>query len=246
MEDKFEKVMSLRTDEELIKIVTLEKDDYNPIAIETAEREILKRKIDTSNFNEIRKKAQAKKENKKSFELNIVDSGTRLLNSIIDTIVWIIFWVIISLIVFTFFEFTDKELDRYSYVSGFGVFFTYYIFMEFTFQKTVGKFITKTKVIKSNGEKPEIILIIARTFFRFIPFDGISFLFQKKGLHDILSGTRVIKDKHKTEKEKVIPKNISNDKDELERQISELNKKKKNLEIQELEQKIKNLKENLD
>ena len=43
MENKFEKVMSQRTDEELIKIMTLEIDDYEPIAIEAAEKEIIKR-----------------------------------------------------------------------------------------------------------------------------------------------------------------------------------------------------------
>jgi len=158
----------------------------------------------------------------------------------------IILLVLISVIFFTFIEVADNQLESYYYILTFGTIFTYYIFLETVFQKTVGKLITKTKVVKSNGEKPGTILIIARTFSRFIPFDGLTFLFQRKGLHDILSGTRVIKDKHKTEKGKVIQKNIINDKDELERQISELNKIKKKLEIQELEQKIRNLKENLD
>jgi uncharacterized RDD family membrane protein YckC len=66
--------------------------------------------------------------------------------------------------------------------------------MEIKFQKTIGKFITKTKVVKLNGEKPESSDIISRTFCRLIPFDRVSFLFMKNGIHDFLSKTKVIKD----------------------------------------------------
>ncbi|QHI34860.1 hypothetical protein IMCC3317_02050 [Kordia antarctica] len=37
MENEFKRVMSERSDEELIKIVTIERNGYNPIAIEAAE-----------------------------------------------------------------------------------------------------------------------------------------------------------------------------------------------------------------
>ena len=37
MENEFAKVMSERTDEELIKIVTVERTSYNPTAIEAAD-----------------------------------------------------------------------------------------------------------------------------------------------------------------------------------------------------------------
>jgi len=40
MENKFSEVMSQRTDEELIKILTVDRERYNPIAIEAAESEI--------------------------------------------------------------------------------------------------------------------------------------------------------------------------------------------------------------
>ena len=50
MENEFAKVMSERTDEELIKIVTVERGSYNPTAIEAADSEIEKRNIDTSEF----------------------------------------------------------------------------------------------------------------------------------------------------------------------------------------------------
>ncbi len=67
--------------------------------------------------------------------------------------------------------------------------------MEIKFQKTLGKFVTKTKVVKLNGEKPTNEDIITRTFCRLIPFDRISFLFVKNGIHDFLSKTKVVKDK---------------------------------------------------
>jgi uncharacterized RDD family membrane protein YckC len=66
--------------------------------------------------------------------------------------------------------------------------------MEYKFQKTLGKFITKTKVVTKGGEKPELSDIIRRTLCRLIPFDKISYLFTKNGIHDRLSETIVIKD----------------------------------------------------
>lgn len=48
MENEFKKVMSERTDEELIKIVTIERGKYNPTAIEAADAEVEKRNIDPS------------------------------------------------------------------------------------------------------------------------------------------------------------------------------------------------------
>jgi len=67
--------------------------------------------------------------------------------------------------------------------------------MEIKFQKTVAKFITKTKVVRLDGSKPNDSEIIARTICRLIPFDGISYLFVKNGLHDYLSKTKVVKDR---------------------------------------------------
>jgi uncharacterized RDD family membrane protein YckC len=49
------------------------------------------------------------------------------------------------------------------------------------FQKTIGKFITKRRVVHMNGEKPKNSDIISHTFCRLIPFDRILFLFTKNG-----------------------------------------------------------------
>ena len=65
--------------------------------------------------------------------------------------------------------------------------------MEVIFQKTLSKFITKTKVVRLDGSKPTKSNILIRTFCRLIPFEIFSFLFPKKGcFHDRLSNTMVV------------------------------------------------------
>lgn len=72
--------------------------------------------------------------------------------------------------------------------------FTYYSMLEFYFQKTLGKIVTRSKVVAENGEKVTFRKIILRTICRFIPIDWISFIFSRKGMHDKLSKTKVIRD----------------------------------------------------
>ena len=196
MENEFKQVMSERTDEELIKIVTVERDRYNSNAVEAAGSEIEKRNIDTSKFEEIKEKATAEKEQKQKVDSNVVGSGIRFLNFIIDFVVWLILSFLVSLVIDLFFQTTDQFLlQLFGYILIFGTFIAYYAIMEIKFQKTVGKFVTKTKVVKMDGSKPENGDIIMRTFCRLIPFDRISFLFVKNGIHDFLSKTKVVKDK---------------------------------------------------
>jgi len=195
MENEFAKVMSERTDEELIKIVTVERERYNPTAIEAADVEIEKRNIDTSEFEKIKEQATVEKEQKQKVDSNVVGSGIRFVNFLIDFIVWLILAFIVSFIIGIFVQPTDQGLlTLFGYVLIFGTFIAYYAIMEIKFQKTVGKFVTKTKVVKMNGEKPTDGDIITRTFCRLIPFDRLSFLFVKNGIHDFLSKTKVVKD----------------------------------------------------
>ncbi len=197
MENEFTKVMSERTDQELIKIVTAERERYNPTAIEAADLEIEKRNIDTAEFEKIKEKAIVDKEQKQKVDSNVVGSGTRFINLLIDFIVWLVFASLISFIIGLFVPVTLENqgiLTLLIYLIFFSSFIAYYSIMEIKFQKTVGKFVTKTKVVTMNGEKPENGEIIARTFCRLIPFDRLSFLFVKNGIHDFLSKTKVVKD----------------------------------------------------
>jgi len=195
MENEFMKAMSERTDEQLIKIVTAERDKYNPTAIDAAEFEITKRNIETNKFEEIREKATTERVAKKEVNSGIVSSGKRFLNFIIDFFACMIGASILGFIISFFINISEGLfLLLFSQLLFLGTYFAYYAIMEIKFQKTVGKFLTKTKVVKMDGTTPENSEIIMRTFCRFIPFDRVTFLFMKNGIHDFLSKTTVIKD----------------------------------------------------
>ena len=195
MENEFAQVMSERTDEELIAIVTVERHKYNPTALEAADLEVEKRKIDTSTFKQIRDKAQEIKIQKQKVDSNVVGSGTRFVHLIIDWVVWIILSFVISVLIGLFVG--PNELGLFELVIYFiyiAVFVGYYTLMEIKYQKTIGKFITKTHVVKMDGSKPDSSDIFTRTLCRLIPFDRVSFLFVKNGIHDYLSKTKVVRD----------------------------------------------------
>ena len=196
MENNLEKAMSERTDEELIKILTIEREEYQKIAIEFAEKEFKNRNIDKNRLQEIKETAIIEKAENDKIDSNIANSLSRFINYVIDIIAWyilaFIFTVILAFI-----------LPPRIFNSGFlviiivlGSFLTYFGIMEIKFQKTIGKFITKTKVIREDGENPEVSDILTRTFCRLIPLEQFSFLFFKIGLHDRLSKTKVIYDRN--------------------------------------------------
>lgn len=71
------------------------------------------------------------------------------------------------------------------------VFFTA---LEATTGRSIGKYVTQTKVIDADGNKPSFETILIRSLCRYIPFDGFSFLGESgSGWHDTLSKTRVVK-----------------------------------------------------
>lgn len=197
MENEFTKVMSERKDEELIKIVTIDREKYNKDALDASDFEIQKRNIDTTVFEEIKQTASIQKEQKQKVDSNVVGSGIRFINFITDFIVWLIIVFLMSFTIGLFVAVTPVNegiLTSLFYILLLCSFIAYYAIMEIKFQKTVGKFVTKTKVVKMNGDKPENGVIMTRTFCRLIPFDRISFLFVRNGIHDFLSNTKVVKD----------------------------------------------------
>ena len=70
----------------------------------------------------------------------------------------------------------------------------YYIPMEYFFGKTVGKFITKSKVVNRDGTRISIKTSIIRYLCRWIPFEFISLALgnDAKAWHDVISETVVI------------------------------------------------------
>ena len=184
--------MSKRTDEDLIKIVFVDSDGYQPMAVEAAEEEIKKRNIDKTKIEQVKVDLTAKIEEQKDFDFKKLSVLTRFIHFIVDTIAFIIFTMIFTFVIGLFINPTDQNLKiilRYlMFATGFLV---YYVFMETKYQKTIGKFITKTKVVNTNGTKPELGDIVRRTFCRLIPFDKIyrrtyrytSFLFFRFVVH---------------------------------------------------------------
>lgn len=195
MENDFTKIMSSRSDEELIKIVTIDSGKYQELAVETAKKEIELRNIDTTKFNAVTEKVEIEKQKLERVENNSVSSFVRFVNFLIDFIVIFIFYGMIIPNLETLLNLTSKT-ELIIYRIGTLILFVafYYIPFEHKYQKTLGKFITKTKVVNLEGEKAELGDIISRTFCRLIPFDRFSFLFTKNGFHDAISKTIVIKD----------------------------------------------------
>ena len=67
------------------------------------------------------------------------------------------------------------------------------------FGKTVGKYITRTKVVNAKGELPSVISIFLRTILRLIPLDLMSYLFNSVGWHDKFSSTYLVSNKEEVE-----------------------------------------------
>lgn len=112
----------------------------------------------------------------------------RILNFLIDSLV---FFGITYLCIWASSSRIDPLQVRYLFIA---FYFIYYLGLEFAFGKTVGKFITKTKVVSSKDlMKPSFIQIFIRTISRIIPFYFISYLMTGKGMHDHFSNTVLIK-----------------------------------------------------
>jgi uncharacterized RDD family membrane protein YckC len=194
MENNFDNVMSKKTNEELIKIVTTDFSKYKLEAVESAKKEIELRNIDTSKFQEIVEKVNIEKQTQDKFDESIVSSTLRFVHFIVDFIsFFIIYFILTSFVMLVFNIDSNKSILPFWFLMIIS-FLLNYAFMEHKFQKTVGKFITRTKVVNLNGEKPTLNDIMVRTFCRLIPFDRLSFFFAKNGFHDGISNTRVIKD----------------------------------------------------
>lgn len=141
-------------------------------------------------------------------QINLASAGKRFGNYIIDIIAFWILIILLGVIYGVFLVATDSDdvtadgsADVLLYIIVYGIYFLYFYGMEAAFQKTLGKMITKTKVVTMDGQKPTNTNILGRTACRFIPFDAFSFLGSKAiGWHDSISKTYVIND---------IPSNLS-------------------------------------
>ncbi len=77
-----------------------------------------------------------------------------------------------------------------------------YAFCEYKWQRTPGKYLTRTLVIDEYGNKPELRTIVLRSLIRIVPLELFSCFGNdpgSRGWHDRWSGTWVVKEKELTE-----------------------------------------------
>ena len=69
--------------------------------------------------------------------------------------------------------------------------FLYYLVLEWSLGKTLGKLITRTHVISVQGVRPTLGQCCLRTLVRLVPWDPLTFFLGNGGWHDRMSGTIV-------------------------------------------------------
>jgi len=132
-------------------------------------------------------------------KLNLAGKALRVINVVVDMITFIIIWLVLSMGLLllgldqTFIDETGEQIPIVPFIILLPTFWGYYLFAEYKFQRTVGKLLTKTRVVAFTGEGPTVKQIIIRTLSRSIPFEYFSYLVTVEGIHDKLSKTRVTK-----------------------------------------------------
>lgn len=133
----------------------------------------------------------------------LASHGKRIANFVLDYITYFVISVIIGIvlalldILFGISEpliwVTEMEGGIGEYLFGIVIILMYFLIMESVTGRSLGKFITGTKVLKEDGSEltPQDVLI--RSLCRFIPFEAFSFLgTPPRGWHDTISKTVVV------------------------------------------------------
>jgi len=74
----------------------------------------------------------------------------------------------------------------------------YYVSFEVTSGRTLGKFLTGTRVVTTSGLAPSLPTAFVRTLCRFLPFEPMSFSLSETWWHDSLSRTQVVRSRSAT------------------------------------------------
>ena len=128
-----------------------------------------------------------------------VKQGPRFGHFFVD---WILFEIIIYLVDYIFdiliaitnaSETTQLTIHLFQGITTLLLFPALYAFCEFVWQRTPGKWLTKTVVIDEYGNKPSGGAIVLRSICRFVPFEPFSCLGDySHGWHDRWSKTWVV------------------------------------------------------
>ncbi len=148
-----------------------------------------------------RKTFQEKNEKELQLEKMIAGQGKRFVNYLIDLVCFYIFTMIFELfmgilggLIFPdLLSLFDGRNTLVNYLVALGSGMIYYTILEYATGRTLAKYITGTKVVDEEGNKPGLRTLMLRSLCRFIPFEPVSFLFNPgSGWHDRLSKTKVI------------------------------------------------------
>lgn len=133
-------------------------------------------------------------------ELPLAGRGRRLANSTIDMVAYMVmsmgFLFVVSLLLALAGHPLQEEQYKgpVRYLYAYGYLLAYYFVGEHYFGRTVGKWITGTRLVQADGSRPTARQILGRTLLRFVPFEAFTFFAANPvGMHDGMSGTRVIR-----------------------------------------------------
>ncbi len=132
----------------------------------------------------------------------LASKGLRFANYIIDYIVQVALGAAIGFVLgfiadltgsyglIDFFFYSGRLME---FIFGYLVLFIYYTTFETLTGRSLGKYVTNTKVVLYDGSKPTFSDIAARSLSRMIPLEQFSFLGELgKGWHDSISKTYVV------------------------------------------------------
>ncbi|OUS01386.1 hypothetical protein A9Q86_06265 [Flavobacteriales bacterium 33_180_T64] len=133
----------------------------------------------------------------------LATKGVRFANLIIDYIIRVILIFIVGILIGIISELTgsyalydiiiESDSRIVDYVFAYMILLVYYTTVETLTGRSIGKYITKTKVVLFDGSKPTFNEVLVRTLCRMIPLEGLSFLGDiGKGWHDTMSKTYVV------------------------------------------------------
>jgi uncharacterized RDD family membrane protein YckC len=127
---------------------------------------------------------------------NLATQGKRFTNLIIDAVAFYGFSFCVGMVIaFSGFGRSLVRDELALNLFSIALYVFYYFVSEAAFGRTLGKVVTRTKVVDEKGNKPSANQLLGRTLCRVIPFEAFSFLGSDVGWHDRFSGTYVINDK---------------------------------------------------
>ncbi len=131
-------------------------------------------------------------------------AGQRFLNYLIDTVAfYILYLIFLSFLGFFMMDMFSRDASEnigliialMTYGLAIFIMLAYYTLLEGSNGKTLGKLITKTKVVTETGGPISYGKAFIRTLIRFVPFEFLSGFSGTTMWHDQWTKTMVVKDK---------------------------------------------------